>query len=331
VPPGGEQRADLDEPLEHDAPSPASDAVDEPPDDGIVTRREQGPSRDESATDEPVADEPPVQEPPTEDWAKDLERPGVVTYTVRHGGSIKNVANLFKIFHHEIVALNPSVALDQALSPGTSVVVYRQQPGTVSQSVGIASGGTLEGGVPMLDGPGRVLKMIPWKGWATAETVATLDRVLRRWAADESHDQPVLVGNMSARGGGKLPPHSTHQSGRDVDLGYLQKLPKGEELNWREMTTRNLDARATWQLLKLLRATGKLEVVFIDSKIQKLLYEWARTEGGMSKATLRHWMEYPRTPPVRNAIIQHVAGHVDHLHARFRCQPHEKRCKSRRR
>ncbi|MEM6993819.1 MAG: penicillin-insensitive murein endopeptidase [Myxococcota bacterium] len=308
------------------APQPASDAPAQPD-------RSPEPQSD-AAPDgggDPEPEPEPAEDPEPEDWAKDVELPQVVTYTVRHGGSIKNVANLFKIFHHEIQALNPGVPLDKELAPGTAVVVFRQQPGEVSESVGVASNGTLEGGVPMLQGPGRVLKMIPWKGWATADTVATLDRVLRRWAADEAHDQPVLVGNMSSRHGGRLEPHSTHQSGRDVDLGYMQKLPKGEELNWREMSSANLDAEATWALLKLLRATGKLEVVFIDSKVQKLLYEWARDEGGMSKSTLRRWMEYPRTPPARGAIIQHVPGHVDHLHARFVCRPHEKRCKSRKR
>jgi len=279
----------------------------------------------------PKADEPDEPDPLPEDWAKDVTAPELVTYKVRHGGSIKNVANLFKIFHHEIVELNPGVGLDQQLPPGSSVVVYRRQPGTVSQSVGVASGGTLEGGVPMLDGPGRVLKMIPWKGWATADTVATLDRVLRRWAADESNSQAVLVGNMSARHGGRLKPHSTHQSGRDVDLGYMQKLPAGEELNWRSMTADNLDPAATWKLLQLLRATGKLEVVFIDTKIQKLLHAWALDKGGMSKSSLRRWMEYPRSGPVRSAIIQHVAGHTDHLHARFKCGSSETRCKSRKR
>lgn len=276
-------------------------------------------------------DAEPEADPPAEDWAKDVTPPDTVTYKVRHGGSIKNVANLFKIYHHEIQALNPGVGLDKELPPGSAVVVYQRQPDSDSQSVGLPSSGTLKGGIPMRDGPGRVLKMIPWKGWATDHTVATLDRVLRQWAADESNGQPILVGNMSSRNGGRLKPHSTHQSGRDVDLGYLQKLPKGEELNWREMTGDNLDPAATWKLFKLLRATGELEVIFVDSKIQKLLYQWARTEGGMSKSTLKRWMEYPRSPPVRNAIIQHVPGHSDHLHARFKCQPNEPSCKSRRR
>ena len=279
---------------------------------------------DDEAEDD---DTPPDEEAPPPSWLHDLQPPDVVHYVVRRGGSMKNVANLFKIYHHEIQALNPGVDLEAELAPGTKLVVYRRKNGASSESIGFPSGGSLEGGVPMLGGPGRELKAIPWKSWGTGTTVATLDRILRQWAARTSA-QPILVGNMSARDGGRLEPHSTHQSGRDVDLGYPQKLPKGEELNWREMTADNLDAEETWALLRLLRESGKVEVVFIDRGIQKLLHEHA-LEQGMSKGKLRRWMEYPRSGPVSSAFIQHVPGHTDHLHVRFFCGASEPRCKSR--
>ena len=316
-----------------DAPEPAIEPV---PEEGLDRGdgSEPGPegepepaSADAGFADE-AADGPLPPDPLPEDWAQDLTPPKKVTYTIRHGGSIKNVANLFKIFHHEITALNPGFTLDQELPPNSKVVVYVEEDGTVSQSIGAPSSGSLEGAVPMVEGPGRVLKMIPWKSWGTAHTVALLDQVLRKWAQRKGA-QPVLVGNMAARTGGKLEPHSTHQSGRDVDIGYIQKLPDGEELNWREMNATNLDAAETWELLKLFRSTGQVEVIFIDSSLQKLLYEHAVKHGTVSKAELARWLEYPRSPPQKRALVQHVAGHVDHIHVRFACQPHERRCESR--
>lgn len=296
-------------------PEPASDA-------------EARPDVEDDPEDEPM----PLPEVLPEDWATDLDPPSKVAYTIRRGGSIKNVANLFKIFHHEITALNPGVTLEQELPPNSKVVVYlaEDSPGS-SESVGLPSSGTLEGAIPMVEGPGRQLKAIPWKSWGTAHTVALLDRVLRQWGKRGKGVQPILVGNMSARKGGKLEPHSTHQSGRDVDLSYPQKLPKGEELNWRTMTKDNLDAAETWALMKLLRSTGQVEVIFIDSSIQKLLYDYAVAQSLMPKSELSGWLEYPRRPPQRRALVQHVKGHVDHMHVRFSCQPHESRCKSRQR
>lgn len=319
-PPDGSAEATPDsEPA--DEPDPAEAAEDEP------TPASDRPEPDAPQSADSVPDEAPLPEPVPEDWAADPSTPRTISYTIRRGGSIKNVANLFKIYHHEITALNPGVTLEQELPPNSKVVVYEQDTDTSSESVGFPSDGSLEGGVPMVEGPGRVLKMIPWKSWGTAHTVALLDQVLRRWA-ERGKVQPVLVGNMSSRKGGRLEPHSTHQSGRDVDLSYLQKLPEGEELNWRTMTAQNLDAAETWMLLKLLRSTGKVEVIFIDSSIQKLLYDHAVANDTVPKAALPRWLQYPKSGG-RRALVQHVKGHVDHIHVRFKCQPHETRCKSR--
>jgi len=266
-------------------------------------------------------------------WANGFEPPTKVTYKVKRGGSMKMVANLYKIFHHEIQAWNPGVDLDREQGPGTKFVVWRS-PGDdfVSESVGYAGDGSLVGGVPMVDGPGRLLKMEAWKSYATAYNVAVLDAILRQWAKRFPEDRPLLVGNMSAAKGGRLRPHSTHRSGRDVDLSYPQKIVPGEEeYNWREMSERNLDPDRNWALLELLVESGELEVVLMDSKLQKILYDHALASGRVAKGELGFWLEYPRQPGTVETIVRHHAGHVDHLHARFRCQPSEARCKSRER
>ena len=302
--------------------TPAADAPDPAP----ARAKDEHPTPE--GPDEPQDENAVDPHPEPASWARDLKTPEQVRYTIRRGGSLENVANLFKIYHHEILELNPGVELQKELPPNTAVLVYRREPGAVSESVGLPSDGGLEGAVPMLEGPGRVLKAIPWKSWGTAHTVILLDAVLRQWAA-RGKVQPVLVGNMSARTGGRLQPHSTHQSGRDVDLGYPQVLPSGEELNWREMSAQNLDAAETWNLLFLLAQTGSVEVVYIDRSIQKLLYEHALDKKLMSKRSLSRWMEYPRATGSGDPLIQHVNGHIDHLHVRFDCLPHEDRCRSR--
>src|SRR5690606_34206732 len=276
-PPAGPELA-----MEKPAPEPAMERGRE---------HEHEPQREPAA--EPQADKPaPAQESPPATaeepdiieavparpkpaaWASEIQAPQTVSYTIQRGGAIKNVANLFKIYHHEITALNPGIELDRELPPKSKVVVYRQESGERSESVGLPSSGSLEGGVPMLAGPGRILKMIPWKSWGTGTTVATLDRVLEQWAKRGS-PQPILVGNLSSRHGGPLEPHSTHQSGRDVDLSYPQKMRPGEELNWREMSTDNLDAAETWALLFLLVQSGAVEAMFMDRSLQKILYDHA--------------------------------------------------------
>lgn len=279
---------------------------------------------------EPVAPEPAEPEPTKwvkQEWAEGVEPPDVVKYKIRYGGTLRKVANLFKIFHHEIEALNPGVGIDKQLSPGTPVVVYRRSGDELSESVGYPGVGSLHGAVPLMDGPGRTLKMIPWKSWATAHTVMTLDRALNQWAERFPEEQTVLVGNMSSREGGKLQPHSSHQSGRDVDLGYMQRGKVLEEHNWRKMNADNLDAGLTWELLKLLVETGGVEVIFIDKSIQELLHAWAVKHKPVPAGELSRWLQHPRGSG--RALIQHVPGHVDHMHVRFACPPGQERCKTR--
>jgi len=159
--------------------------------------------------------------------------------------------------------------------------------------------------------------------------VATLDVVLREWARRFPSEQPIIVGNMSARSGGRLKPHSSHQSGRDVDLSYPQIWDHQSELAPQVMNARNLERSLTWSLLELLRETGAIEAVFIDTSLQKLLYEYALETGRYSKKQLESWIEYPRSPGSGSPMVQHVRGHVDHLHVRLKCSSVESRCASR--
>ncbi len=262
-------------------------------------------------------------------WPQDHVAPDVVTYTIKRGGSMKTVANLYKIYHHEIEALNPGVSLERELPPSTKIVVYRRKPGVLSQSVGYPSDGSVEGAMPMVDGPGRILRHTPWKAWATRTTIATIDLVLREWARRYPSEQQIIVGNLSARAGGRLQPHSSHQSGRDVDLSYPQIWDHKSELAPQDMNERNLNRELTWALLELLRETTALEHVFIDRKLQQLLYQYALESGRYSKKDLENWMEYPSPTGTGSPIIQHVPGHSDHLHVRFKCTPSESRCASR--
>jgi murein endopeptidase len=298
-----------------------------------------GAAEGEAAVEAEAAAEPSAENAESADipelnpWlsAKELNDPNVVTYTLRFGGTLERVANLFKIYHHEIAALNPGLSLKKELPAHTKVVLYRRDPNLKSESVGFPDNGSLVGAVPMVEGPGRKLLALGWKRWATASTVATLDQVLRRWADRPQSDQPILVGNMSAREGGKLPPHGSHRSGRDVDLGYIQKSGIYEEHNWRAIDEKNLNAGETWELIRLLMGTGQVEAIFIDRAIQKLLYDHALASHLYNKNQLARLIEYPRATGSTRALIVHVNGHVDHLHVRFKCPGNQSKCRSKER
>jgi murein endopeptidase len=249
-----------------------------------------------------------------------------ITYTIARGGTLINVANLYKLHHHEIIELNPDLDPSEQLPPKTEVVVYDARED--SDSIGLPHDGRVVGGVPMLDGPGRLIRAERWKTWATRSTVTQLDRVLRQWTKVAPEGPPILVGNLSSRRGGALAPHKTHQSGRDVDLGYVAKWDGKSRIEWQVMNADTLDAGKTWTLLKTLVKSADVEVMFVDRHVQKLLLRYAQATGVVRKDKLDDWLQVAPGADPKKALIRHVAGHDDHLHVRFACRPDEKRCQS---
>jgi hypothetical protein len=61
------------------------------------------------------------------------------------------------------------------------------------------------------------------------------------------------------------------------------------------------------------------------------MHEYAVKQNLMHKSALKRWMEYPSPTGSGDPVMQHVNGHADHMHVRFKCQPHESQCVSRRR
>ena len=69
---------------------------------------------------------------------------------------------------------------------------------------------------------------------------------------------PVVVGALSAERGGRLRGHRSHQSGRDIDIGFFasdnRALP-----HFRRMHARNLDVVKSWSLIGALLSSGQVQ------------------------------------------------------------------------
>jgi penicillin-insensitive murein endopeptidase len=124
---------------------------------------------------------------------------------------------------------------------------------------------------------------------------------------------PVLfVGNISARRGGYLRPHRSHQSGRDADLGFYYA---GGPAWYVRGTRESLDLGRTWALVKALLADPNVEAIFVDRSIQRLLRGYAERTGERFS-----WLEgiFNGGPHGAEKRIFHEWGHLTHLHVRFR-------------
>ena len=181
-------------------------------------------------------------------------------------------------------------------------------------SVGKPSNGWLIGGVA-LPGSERIL-VREGRNFGTPEMVQAIVEAVDRVHEKHPGAHRLVTGDLSRREGGKLSPHVSHQSGRDADIGYYfhtQVPPRW----FRKATEESLDVPRTWAFVASLLEGGKVEYLFTDYRLQKLLYEHARDVAGVSDDVLRRTFSYPRGRGARVGIIRHLKGHRDHMHVRF--------------
>lgn len=249
--------------------------------------------------------------------------PVPITHRVRPGDTFEGIAKKYKVKISSVKRWNRGVN-PRKLQIGQRVRVYVQSKGGASESYGKANGGRLYNGVPLKDGPGLQVRSKA-RAYATERTTrlirAALADVKARWP-----DAPeAIAGDLSQRGGGRIRPHASHQSGRDADISYYYRgnvqLP-----NLYPITYETLDAVKTWHLFKTLIDTGKVEFIFAVRPVQRALYEYARSIG-YTEEELEPILQYPRPNSAREGIIRHVSGHDTHFHIRFTCGPLDRSCR----
>jgi murein endopeptidase len=179
-----------------------------------------------------------------------------------------------------------------------------------SMSVGTPNAGRLFNGVKMPQGE-HWRFTTPDAAWGTEETVGFVTRCIEEVADRFPGTSALPVGHISARRGGPLSPHVSHQSGRDVDLGYY--YTDGSPWYTRA-TDANLDRPRTWQLVRCLVTETDVEMILIDVSVQRLLRQYAESIGEGAS-----WLDSVfngvagSLPPV----LRHASGHATHLHVRF--------------
>jgi LysM repeat protein/murein endopeptidase len=177
-------------------------------------------------------------------------------------------------------------------------------------SIGQAHGGVLVAGVQMPAGANWEV-VSPSLAWGTQETVDALAHAVDTVAARFPDTPKAFIGNISAKRGGYLPPHVSHQSGRDVDVSYY--LTEGHRW-YATATAANLDRARTWLFVRTLLADSDVDLVLMDVSVQRLLKAYARTIGEDPA-----WLDQIFQVGGKSArpVIFHAKGHATHLHVRF--------------
>jgi penicillin-insensitive murein endopeptidase len=178
-------------------------------------------------------------------------------------------------------------------------------------SIGLPNRGALLNAVPMPEDPAWHI-VDPANSYGTPEAIASITSAVNQVTLAYPESPPLYVGHLSAPTGGKLRPHKSHQSGRDVDLGYYYR---GGGKWYARANARNLDVERTWALVKAFAEDPNVEAIFMDRSVQFLLRSHARKRGEDARFVdslfAKHRRDWTR-------LVHHEWGHLTHLHVRFK-------------
>ena len=180
-----------------------------------------------------------------------------------------------------------------------------------SMSLGRPNAGALVNGVQMPEGE-RWDLVIPFRAYATQETIDYLVTAIDAVHTAFPGAHKLSVGHLSKETGGRLYPHRSHQSGRDIDIGYYYVPEKAEW--YRPATKQTLDLDRTWAFVKSFVVDTDVEMIFMDRRVQKLVKAHALSIGE-DPAWLNSLFQYKSRHP--EPLIRHAPGHRTHLHVRF--------------
>lgn len=209
-----------------------------------------------------------------------------------------------------------------------AAVTPSESPLILGQSIGKPWRGKLEKPSRLRAGRGYLIRR-PERAFGTRKLVDTVRDAVAAVRADHPRVHTLAIGDLSARRGGRITEHHSHQSGRDVDVGfYFKRKPKGYPESFAAGSAANLDLAATWDLLVAFARTaddpGGVQAIFLDYDVQGLLHDWAR-DRGVSATYLDRLFQYPDGRGA-SGLVRHEPHHDDHFHIRLQCPPGDPGC-----
>jgi murein endopeptidase len=123
------------------------------------------------------------------------------------------------------------------------------------------------------------------KQWGLKTTIQAIEAIATAWNAKYPGSRPLGIGNISFRGGGTMPPHSSHKRGVDVDFRPQRNDGAKSPVTYQDSA---YSQQKTQELVNVIRGNSVLQVDLI-------LFNDSGVTG------VRSW-----------------AGHDNHLHVRFK-------------
>lgn len=185
---------------------------------------------------------------------------------------------------------------------------WEQDPKSLgSISIGYVEEGRMINAMPFPEGEAWTV-VVPESCWTTQETADAIigaARQVREWYPEGA---PVRVGQVSGPEGGYLPPHISHQNGRDIDIGLFYPGPEPYRIKEREKV---MDVAMNWAFAKAILMHGDVQFILLDKRVQKVMYDYALAHGEN-----KQWLDSLFHAGNRS-MFYHARKHRDHFHVRL--------------
>jgi murein endopeptidase len=196
------------------------------------------------------------------------------------------------------------------------------------QSVGEPWDGELHDGVRLHLGDGFLIRR-PKRAWGASHVVTQVERALASIHDRFPNAHTLAIGDLSARDGGPISDHHSHQTGRDIDIGlYFTAVPEGYPESFAEAND-DLDLKKTYYLLQAFAKTADqdtgVQKIYMDFALQGRLYKWAKAHD-VPTGYLDELFQYPHGRGASEGLVRHEPNHDDHFHVRFKCAPDDDEC-----
>jgi penicillin-insensitive murein DD-endopeptidase len=162
--------------------------------------------------------------------------------------------------------------------------------------------------------------------------VGALEAVSAEMLKDDPLTPPLVIGDLSARQGGKIPGHQSHRTGRDVDLLFYYVTPRGARVpapGFIRVESDGLalvpdtgellrfDVEHEWRLVRALLTSPEIGVqfMFVSRTVEALLVDYALARGEPLELVLQ----------AESVLLEpgDSMPHDDHVHLRIACTADE--------
>jgi murein endopeptidase len=187
-------------------------------------------------------------------------------------------------------------------------------------SLPVCTEGTLPHGVELPTVDDLLHRNDARRSWGTQELIDTILVGTQEVAWKLPDADPVFIGDMSRRFGGRLGPHREHQSGLDADIGLFTTGHHQPAAFFEVVPSSDLDAEATFTFFQALIATGRVGYILLDPSLIAKLRHYAQKNTTLTAAEIDAIFA-PNGGDWRvKSIVRPATGHRNHFHLHVACQ-----------